>query len=183
MANAAEIITPSKGLILDVAAGYGRNALYLARRGMDVLCLDSDAEALAHIESLNAELGESYQSGRLTTRRIDLEHDVWPFEQNSIESIVLVHYFHPTLFAYCASSLKPGGCLLFETVGAHGGNFLQLPQPGFVRSLLSSTFDLQKCDEKPVASAGHAAATVKLIARKHQAEQSSTTNGPLLSLQ
>src|SRR5215813_4857379 len=80
VANISEIVRHSKnGLVLDVAAGYGRNALYLARLGVDVLCLDSDAEALAHIESLNAELGESSQFGRLTTRRIDLEHDVWPF--------------------------------------------------------------------------------------------------------
>ena len=102
-AYATEIIRNSNGLILDVAAGYGRNALYLANCGMNVLCIDNDAEGLAHIESLNAELEQRSQSGRLTTRRVDLEQDAWPFEQNSVESIVLVHYFHSTLFAYCAS--------------------------------------------------------------------------------
>ena len=165
MDHANEICLNVSGLILDVAAGYGRNALHLARLGAEVVCIDYDVNALAYIESLNAEL-ENSKAGRLITRRVDLEHETWPFEQNSVECIVLVHYFRPTLFACCASSLKPGGYLFFETVGAHGGNYLQLPRPGYVDGLLSPTFEFQHFDEKRVTSAGHVAATVKLLARK-----------------
>src|SRR2546430_7808150 len=35
-----------------------------------------------------------------------------------------------------------------ETVSGRGGNYLQLPQPGFVDALLASRFDVQHLDRK-----------------------------------
>lgn len=130
------------------------------------MCLDNDVEALSYVASLTGGPSAAPISGRLRTRHFDLEHDAWPFEENSLGGVLLVHYFHPTVFAYSAGSVRAGGFLLFESIRANGGNYVQLPPPGFVKSVLSDRFDLCYFTEKSVNVDGHVAATVKVLARR-----------------
>ncbi len=41
------------GPVLDCPSGYGRNALFLARLGMRVMCVDNDFDALQAIKKLD----------------------------------------------------------------------------------------------------------------------------------
>ena len=73
----------SPGRWLDVAAGYGRNAIYLAAQGFSVVGIDQNEQALAHAQKLSAGLsrgqftthiygfrGQSRHSTRLRQRRV-----------------------------------------------------------------------------------------------------------------
>lgn len=102
------------GTALDVAAGQGRNALYLAGQGFTVHAIDWDREALASLESAAAQRDLT----TLTTRLMDLEadpqkppdlgHDVY-------DLITVFFYLHRPLFPSLIRALKPEGVLLYET--------------------------------------------------------------------
>lgn len=103
-----------KGLILDVAAGRGRNALYLLSQGSQVDAIDRDVEALT-------ELGESAKARHLTgltTRVLDLEeHPDRPpsLGQAAYDAVIVSYYLHRPLFPSLIDALKPNGILLYET--------------------------------------------------------------------
>lgn len=103
-----------KGLILDVAAGRGRNSLYLLSQGSQVEAIDRDAEALAEL-SASAQI--RHLSG-LTTRVLDLEAD--PDRPPSLgqacyDAVIVSYYLHRPLFPSLLDALKPNGILLYET--------------------------------------------------------------------
>ena len=103
-----------KGAILDVAAGRGRNALYLLAQGSQVEAIDRDTDALIALE---AAAGTRHLSG-LTTRVLDLEAstDRPPsLGQKCYDAVVVFFYLHRPLFPVIIDSLKPNGILLYET--------------------------------------------------------------------
>ena len=103
-----------KGLILDVAAGRGRNTLYLRSQGSQVEAIDRDRDALSALE---AAARTQHLSG-LTTRVLDLEAsaDHPPsLGQRCYDAIVVCFYLHRPLFPMILDALKPNGILLYET--------------------------------------------------------------------
>ena len=103
-----------KGLILDVAAGRGRNTLYLLSQGSQVEAIDRDADALAE---LDASAKFRHLSG-LTTRVLDLEAtpDCPPsLGQACYDAVIVSYYLHRPLFPSLIDALKPNGVLLYET--------------------------------------------------------------------
>ncbi|HNK13898.1 MAG: dihydroneopterin aldolase [Nitrospira sp.] len=103
-----------KGLILDVAAGRGRNALYLLSQGSQVDAIDRDAEALTE---LDASAKARHLTG-LTTRVLDLEeHPDRPpsLGQSAYDAVIVSYYLHRPLFPSLIDALKPNGILLYET--------------------------------------------------------------------
>ncbi len=102
------------GNVLDVAAGRGRNALYLLAQGSQVDAIDRDSEALT---ALQAAAGARHLSG-LTTRVLDLEAstDRPPsLGQKCYDAVVVFFYLHRPLFPVIIDALKPNGILLYET--------------------------------------------------------------------
>jgi SAM-dependent methyltransferase len=56
--------------ILDAGSGYGRNLVWLLREGVEIHALDANAEAIAHVRALAAELApalpaENFQVGAI----------------------------------------------------------------------------------------------------------------------
>ncbi|MBS0170152.1 MAG: dihydroneopterin aldolase [Nitrospira sp.] len=103
-----------KGVVLDVAAGRGRNTLYLLSHGSQVEAIDRDAEALATLETAAK---VRHLSG-LTTRVMDLESnpDRPPsLGQACYDAIIVSYYLHRPLFPSLLDALKPNGMLLYET--------------------------------------------------------------------
>lgn len=101
-----------KGNILDVAAGRGRNALYLLAQGSQVEAIDRDPDALTALETA---AGSRRLSG-LTTRVLDLEAsaDHPPsLGQRCYDAIVVFFYLHRPLFPVMLDALKPNGILLY----------------------------------------------------------------------
>jgi SAM-dependent methyltransferase len=147
--------------ILDVACGSGRNALFLSQLGCKVICIDTD---LADLRTQRA--SSSDEKHRLELCQLDLVEASWPFGEASVGGIVNVHFFLASLFPFFEKSLSPGGYLIFESVPGCGGNYLQLPPAGFVRSLLTRGFDIEVYKERKVGPPGRDAVTTTTLAKR-----------------
>ncbi len=103
-----------KGTVLDVAAGEGRHALFLAAQGYEVIGLDRNEQALA---TLARKAGE-HHIPNLSTWNTDLELD--PEAPPSLgnqeyDGILVFFYLFRPLFPSLLQALKPGGVLIYET--------------------------------------------------------------------
>lgn len=164
---AAKIADAAAGKpVLDVACGSGRNALILARLGCTVICVDRDLTSLqAHVVHLRrTELRKA--STKLSLHQLDLAKDRWPFTAGVAGGIINVHFLLPELFPFFERSLSPGGYLLLETVPGCGGNYLELPKAGELRSAFERVFELEFYQERTVGPLGFDAVTVRLLAKK-----------------
>jgi SAM-dependent methyltransferase len=169
LTNFAEVIaTNSNGPIVDVACGYGRNAIYLSKFGVRVLCVDNSKESLQYIMSLESQLQDVNNQHLITTLELDLISDPWPFKKESLGSIINVHFFTPHILEGFIYSIKQGGFLLIETIGGHGDNYLDLPPYGYIKGELQNSFDIQYVKEKKVGPPQSNASTIKLFARKRK---------------
>jgi SAM-dependent methyltransferase len=90
---------PRTGRALDVAGGSGRNAVWLARRGLAVTVADVSDAGL-----------ERAATAGLAALRVDF--DVDPLPAGPWEVILCSHFLHRPLFAAAASALAPGGILV-----------------------------------------------------------------------
>lgn len=100
---------PSRGDALDVACGSGRNAIYLAQRGLFVCALDRDAEALANGEGHARELGLSIEWVEQ-----ELEQG-WRPEPGSWDVILVNRFLFRSLLPALVEALRPGGRLFYST--------------------------------------------------------------------
>ena len=114
------------GTALDIAAGEGRNSLWLASRGWQVTAADFSAVALQRARSLAEEqLGPN--AGRLVTLEVNVE--TWVPRARSYD-LVLVAYLHlpkAKRTAVMREAVAPGGALLVvghdleNLTSGHGG--------------------------------------------------------------
>ena len=103
-----------KGRALDVAAGSGRNALYLASHGFQVDAMDRDEQAMAHL----AATAKQRNLPNITVRTVDLERKTEErpeFPKQEYDVVVVCFYLHRALFPAIIDSLKPNGVLIYET--------------------------------------------------------------------
>ncbi|MDH4193060.1 MAG: dihydroneopterin aldolase [Nitrospirota bacterium] len=103
-----------QGRILDVAAGRGRHAVYLASKGFSVHGIDRDANALRDLQTQTQQEGLS----TLTTESIDLEVDPQhppDFGTAAYDGIIVFFYLYRPLFPQIVKALKSGGILMYET--------------------------------------------------------------------
>jgi SAM-dependent methyltransferase len=91
--------------VLDLAAGSGRHARFLAGRGANVVAVDRDAALLSTIDGIAG----------IETRVLDLETGAWPLRGERFDAIVVVNYLHRPLFPHLRGALAPDGVLLYET--------------------------------------------------------------------
>ena len=101
-------LLPGGGLVLDIAAGRGRNAVALARAGQRVVAADFSQVAIRI-------LADFARSERLTIWPVLADFDRFAFRDRSFEAIVDVNFLDRTLFPEFARALKPGGILIVET--------------------------------------------------------------------
>jgi len=97
-------------LVLDVATGHGRNALYLAAHGWSVHAIDRNTDALATLDAHARSL-----EGRLRTAAVDLEVAAIDLGVEMYGTILVFRYLHRPLVPSLVAALKPGGVLLYET--------------------------------------------------------------------
>jgi len=108
--------------VLDLAAGSGRHARYLASRGARVLAVDRDADALASLAGVPG----------VQTRVCDLEKGVWPLAGERFDAIVVVNYLHRPQFAHLRAALAVDGALLYETFAQGNEVFGRPANPDFL---------------------------------------------------
>jgi SAM-dependent methyltransferase len=103
-------LLPPAGYALDVACGRGRNALFLAERGLAVVAVDRDRLA---IDELTVEA--VHRNLAVEARVVDLEAGEVDLGQELYNLIVVVHYLHRPLFPALLRALAPGALLVYET--------------------------------------------------------------------
>jgi tellurite methyltransferase len=97
---------PRAGRALDVAGGAGLDALWLARRGLDVTLVDISEVALERAAEAAREAGVV-----LRLQRLDLETE--PLPPGPYHLVVCLNYLLRPLFAELPKVLAPGGLLVF----------------------------------------------------------------------
>jgi 2-polyprenyl-3-methyl-5-hydroxy-6-metoxy-1,4-benzoquinol methylase len=97
-----------KGKALDIAIGEGRNGVFLATQGFEVVGLDISEKGLAKAHQLAKQNGVIIE-----TRVVDLENH--QLEKNAYDVILLMYYMQRDLWPQIADALKPGGMAIIET--------------------------------------------------------------------
>lgn len=115
-------LVPEGARVLDVAAGRGRHARLFAARGVRVLAVDRDAEALGALSGVAG----------VEARCADLEAAPWPFGDEIFDAIVVTNYLHRPLFPVLLHALAPDGTLIYETFAAGNQRFGRPSNPAFL---------------------------------------------------
>jgi cyclopropane fatty-acyl-phospholipid synthase-like methyltransferase len=164
------------GTALSVADGEGRNGVWLAEQGLDVLTIDYSPAALAKARSLAAERGV-----RLRTEVTDVFAWRWP--SNAFDVIAAIFIFaapaqRPAFFANLKGALKPGGLLLMQGYRPEQLKFRTGGPPDaermLTRTILEQSFgdmaelDIREHDSMISEGTAHVgmSALIDLVARK-----------------
>ena len=102
-----------RGLAADLAAGAGREAVYLALHGFEVEALDRDAPALERAAAMARRSGVSIHPVVADLERP--ERDGPPLAPGRYRLITVFRYLHRPLFPAIERALAPGGWLVYET--------------------------------------------------------------------
>jgi SAM-dependent methyltransferase len=105
---------------LDVAGGSGRNAVWLAQRGLEVTCADISSVGLARA-------GQAADAAGVSLRRLAIDLETEPFPGGPFALVVSIDFLHRPLFAAFADALSPGGLLVFAQ--ATRANLARHPHP------------------------------------------------------
>ncbi len=106
--------------MLDVAAGSGRHARFLAGRGHAVIAVDSDEAALIEL------------AGTAETVVADLESAPWPLPGRSFDAVVVTNYLWRPLLPQIVAALRPGGVLIYETFASGNETVGRPARPDFL---------------------------------------------------
>lgn len=116
LVDAVADLRPARAL--DLACGAGRNAVYLAGRGWNVVAIDGASEAIRLLRE---------RDPSIDARVLDLERgDPLPFEDESFDLVAILYYLHRPLFAEARRLLRGGGLLV--TAAKTTGTFAVRPR-------------------------------------------------------
>ena len=108
----ADLLKPGQKA-LSIADGEGRNGVFLAEQGLDVLAMDFSPTALAKSQALARQ-----RSVTIRTEQADLDTWRWPIEAFDVVVAIFFQFCAPQLrtrvFDGIKRALKPGGLLLME---------------------------------------------------------------------
>jgi cyclopropane fatty-acyl-phospholipid synthase-like methyltransferase len=108
----ADLLKPGQKA-LSIADGEGRNGVFLAEQGLDVLAMDFSPTALAKSQALARQRGVT-----IRTEQADL--DTWRWPAGAIDVVVAIFFqfcappLRTRVFDSITRALKPGGLLLME---------------------------------------------------------------------
>lgn len=107
LAEATEWVPP--GRALDLACGAGRNALYLARLGWQVVAVDASAAAIRILREQASAAGLT-----LDARVADLEQGSFAIDPAAYDLICDFFYLDRALFPLVREGVRPGGLFAAE---------------------------------------------------------------------
>jgi cyclopropane fatty-acyl-phospholipid synthase-like methyltransferase len=162
---------------LTLADGEGRNGVWLAERGLDVLSIDFSPKALAKARALAAERGVT-----LATEQADLATWAWPVAAFDVVVAIFIQFVGPELrakfFAGMKQALRDGGWLLMQGYRPEQLTY-RTGGPGqaenlYTRALLEEAFgdmavlEISEHDSVIREGTGHSgmSALIDLVARK-----------------
>ena len=127
---------------LAVADGEGRNGVWLASQGLDVLSVDASDVGLRKTRELAASRGVA-----ISTAQADLGRWAWPTAAFDVVVSIFVHFapelrarLHPAMLA----ALKPGGLLILEAFTPEQINYTsggpRVPEMLYTAAMLHADF-------------------------------------------
>ncbi len=119
-------LLPPAGSVLDLAAGSGREAVWMAERGYRVEAWDRASEALARAEALAERSGV-----RLATRIVDLERRALP-DPGRHAVVMVFRFLHRPILPWIAAAVDAGGMLVYETYARGQERFGRPRHPRFL---------------------------------------------------
>ncbi len=170
-------LLPKHGKALSIADGEGRNGVFLAEQGLDVLSVDFSPSAQEKARKLAAERGVSVR-----TEQADIVNWQWPQAAYDVVVAIFFQFVAPPerdkIFAGLKSALKPGGLLLLEGYRPehikyeNGGP--REPERCYTHALLQEAFkdfasvDIREYDAELAEGTRHVgrSALIDLIGRK-----------------
>jgi SAM-dependent methyltransferase len=109
-------LLPKSGKALAIADGEGRNGVWLAEQGLDVLSVGFSPTALAKAQALARQRGVTVR-----TLQADIIAWDWPSAEFDVVVGIFFQFVGPSerarIFAGMRKALKPGGLLLLEGYG------------------------------------------------------------------
>ncbi|MBI1885244.1 MAG: methyltransferase domain-containing protein [Chloroflexi bacterium] len=158
-------LLPERGRALDVAMGTGRNALYLASKGLKVTGVDVSGVAVERCLAETERLGLHLSALQADVMTLDLARE-------SYDVIANFYFLERDLCPRLARALRPDGLLFFETFtidqlryGWGPRNPQWLLRPGELRSLFPDLETLLHREEVVEGKRG-LKAVASLVARK-----------------
>jgi len=106
------VIDPRRGQarVLDLAAGAGRESVYLALRGYRVEAWDHDRGALERARAMGERHGVTIET---QVRDLETRDPRLPVEAHDV--VMVFRFLHRPLFPRIAHAVVPGGCVVYET--------------------------------------------------------------------
>jgi len=152
----SNITLPNAFPVLDLACGYGRNSVFLSKRGHEVVAADYCREMLMD--------GWGTSSSFIHSVHLDACLPL-PFANATFSAVVVVHFYAIGLFRNIRDLVVPGGYIFYESISARGGNANELPAPGVAQEELLPGYTFLKLRERLVEGS-KSCATLRLIARR-----------------
>jgi SAM-dependent methyltransferase len=162
---------------LAVADGEGRNGVWLAEQGLDVLSLEFAPSAIAKAHALATARGVM-----LRAEQADILTWSWPIEAFDVIVAIFIQFATPDertrLFAGMKQALKPGGLLLMQGYRpeqlAYGTGGPSRAENLYTRALLGSAFkdfaslDIREHDSAIAEGTAHVgmSALIDMVGRK-----------------
>jgi SAM-dependent methyltransferase len=143
---------PNAGTALDLAAGLGRHALWLAERAWQVSAVDVAEVAIGKLSQTAAQL-------KVNIKLLAIDAAEYDFGTARFDLIILFYHLDRTLFPKIVGALNPGGLFICKMatrwgseIALPGGNFKPLGK----NELASLVPGLQAvdCQERPVRARG-----------------------------
>ena len=105
---------PNAGMALDLAAGLGRHALWLADRGWQVSAVDVSEVAIGKLSQAAGQL-------KVKINLVAIDAAEYEFEPARFDLIVLFYHLDRGLFPKIVSALNPGGLFICK-MAVHWGS-------------------------------------------------------------
>ena len=112
---------PKGGLVLDLACGAGRHAIFLADLGYSVLAVDQDVSLI-----------EQNTNSLIASKATNLELDEWPLDGLEFSGIVVTNYLYRPHWDQLPKMLAKGGVLIYETFAQGNAQFGKPSNPNFL---------------------------------------------------
>lgn len=161
------------GSALDLAAGPGRNALYLAERGWTVTAVDGSAVAIdiLRARARERELTVDARIVDLEAQDLqaqDLQAEDFEFPNEAYDLVLSCYYLQRSLIPLMKSALRPGGRLIMIVHLADAGQPQGMPTRAYSGELLAlfKAWRLLHYREGVPGESCHQRAVAELVAEK-----------------
>lgn len=174
---AQKALLPKAGRALAVADGEGRNGVWLAEQGLDVLSIDFSPTAQEKARAL-----AQARQVPITTEIVDVRWWRWPVAEFDVVAMIFTQFANPTersaIFEGIRNTLKPAALLLIEGYTPrqleYGTGGPKQIENLYTRELLQREFGgfselrIEEHDCELAEGSGHAgmSAVIDLVARK-----------------